>query len=90
MSITRLLIVALLWGASIGLAAGERINLNAGRRRYAGGQHRRHRAGARRRPSSSSAIKHGPFKTVDDLLLVKGIGEATSTSNRDRLTAATR
>jgi competence protein ComEA len=32
---------------------------------------------------------HGPFKTVDDLLLVKGIGEATLEKNRDILTAAT-
>jgi len=33
--------------------------------------------------------QHGPFKTVDDLLLVKGIGEATLNKNRERLTAAT-
>ena len=32
---------------------------------------------------------HGPFKTVDDLLLVKGIGAATLKKNRQRLTAAT-
>jgi competence protein ComEA len=28
----------------------------------------------------------GPFKTVDDLLLVRGIGESTVEKNRDRLT----
>lgn len=31
---------------------------------------------------------HGPFRTVDDLLLVKGIGAATLKKNRQRLTAA--
>lgn len=45
-------------------------------------------------PAKAAAIvayreEHGPFKTVDDLLLVKGIGEATLEKNRDRLTAAT-
>lgn len=32
---------------------------------------------------------HGPFKTVDDLVLVKGIGAATVNKNRPRLSAAT-
>ena len=32
--------------------------------------------------------KHGPFKSVDDLLLIQGIGESTLKKNRDRLTAA--
>jgi competence protein ComEA len=45
-------------------------------------------------PAKAAAIvayreQHGPFKTVDDLLLVKGIGEATLEKNRERLTAAT-
>lgn len=45
-------------------------------------------------PAKAAAIvayreAHGPFKTVDDLLLVKGIGEATLEKNRERLTAAT-
>lgn len=45
-------------------------------------------------PAKAAAIvayreQHGPFKTVDDLLLVKGIGEATLNKNRERLTAAT-
>ena len=31
--------------------------------------------------------KNGPFNTVDDLLLVKGIGLATLDKNRDRLSA---
>ena len=30
--------------------------------------------------------KHGPFTTVDDLVLVRGIGRATIDNNRDRLT----
>ncbi len=45
-------------------------------------------------PAKAAAIvayrdANGPFKTVDDLLLVKGIGEATLEKNRERLTAAT-
>lgn len=45
-------------------------------------------------PAKAAAIvayreQHGPFKTIDDLLLVKGIGEATLNKNRERLTAAT-
>lgn len=44
-------------------------------------------------PSKAAAIvayreQHGPFKTVDDLLLVQGIGESTLAKNRDRVTAA--
>ena len=31
--------------------------------------------------------KHGPFKSVDDLLVVKGIGAATVDNNREQLTA---
>lgn len=43
-------------------------------------------------PAKAAAIvefrsHHGPFKSVDDLLLVKGIGEATVANNRERLTA---
>jgi len=30
--------------------------------------------------------KHGPFKAVDDLTLVKGIGEKTVEANRDNMT----
>ncbi len=33
--------------------------------------------------------QHGPFKTVDDLLLVRGIGEATLQRLRPQLSAAT-
>lgn len=29
--------------------------------------------------------QHGPFQSVDDLIEVKGIGEATLRSNRDRI-----
>lgn len=32
--------------------------------------------------------QHGPFKSVDDLLQVKGIGEKTLARNRERVTAA--
>ena len=44
-------------------------------------------------PAKAAAIvafrdKHGPFKSVDDLLLIQGIGESTLKNNRDRLTAA--
>jgi competence protein ComEA len=44
-------------------------------------------------PAKAAAIvayreQHGPFKTVDDLLLVQGIGESTLAKNRDRVTAA--
>jgi competence protein ComEA len=44
-------------------------------------------------PAKAEAIvayrdAHGPFKTVDDLLQIKGIGAATLDKNRDRLTAA--
>ena len=44
-------------------------------------------------PSKAAAIvehreQYGPFKTVDDLLLVRGIGEATLKKNRDRLSAS--
>ena len=31
---------------------------------------------------------HGPFKTVDDLLQIKGIGAATLDKNREHVTAA--
>jgi competence protein ComEA len=31
---------------------------------------------------------NGPFASVDDLVLVKGIGSATVDKNRDKLTAA--
>ena len=45
-------------------------------------------------PAKAKAIvdyrqQHGPFKTVDDLLMVKGIGEKTLAKNRERVTAAT-
>ena len=44
-------------------------------------------------PAKAKAIveyrdAHGPFKTVDDLLQIKGIGAATLDKNRDRVTAA--
>ncbi len=44
-------------------------------------------------PAKAQAIvdyreAHGPFKTVDDLLQIKGIGAATLDKNRDRVSAA--
>jgi len=44
-------------------------------------------------PAKAQAIvdyreAHGPFKTVDDLLQIKGIGAATLDKNRERVTAA--
>lgn len=44
-------------------------------------------------PAKAQAIvdyreAHGPFKTVDDLLQIKGIGAAILDKNRDRVTAA--
>lgn len=44
-------------------------------------------------PAKAAAIvawreQHGPFKTIDDLLLVGGIGESTLEKNRERVTAA--
>jgi competence protein ComEA len=43
-------------------------------------------------PARAKAIvayreKHGPFRSVDDLALVQGIGEKMIDNNRDRLTA---
>ena len=43
-------------------------------------------------PARAEAIvafrnSNGPFKSVDDLMLVKGIGGTTVEKNRDRLTA---
>ncbi|HEB98652.1 MAG TPA: helix-hairpin-helix domain-containing protein [Thiotrichales bacterium] len=44
-------------------------------------------------PSKAEAIvayrkQNGPFRSVDELVEVKGIGEATIEANRDRLTAS--
>ncbi len=88
MSIIKTLLSAALLAVSLTLAAAERINLNS--------------ADAETLattivgigPARAAAIvayreTHGPFKTVDDLLLVKGIGAATLKNNRERLTAAT-
>lgn len=41
-------------------------------------------------PAKAQAIieyreKHGPFKSIDDLALVRGIGESTVEKNRERL-----
>lgn len=44
-------------------------------------------------PQKAQAIveyrqKHGPFKSVDELLNVKGIGEKTLAANRDKVTVS--
>ena len=44
-------------------------------------------------PAKAAAIvayreKQGPFKSVEDLLLVRGIGQSILDKNRDRVTAA--
>lgn len=72
--------------SSLALAAADRINLNAANAETLAATI----VGIG--PAKAAAIvefrsQHGPFKTVDDLLLVKGIGEATLTKNRERLTA---
>ena len=45
-------------------------------------------------PAKAEAIvayrnEHGPFKSVDDLMLIKGIGAATIDRNRDKLGVST-
>lgn len=45
-------------------------------------------------PAKAEAIvayrnEHGPFKSVDDLMLIKGIGTATIDRNRDKLGVST-
>ena len=42
-------------------------------------------------PSRAAAIvsyreEHGPFETIEDLTLVKGVGEKTVVMNKDKLT----
>lgn len=88
MSIIKPLFALCLLVASLTAGAGERINLNAADAATLA-------AGIDGiGPAKAAAIvayraEHGPFKTVDDLLLVRGIGQATLDRNRDRLTAAT-
>ncbi len=88
MSIIKPLFALCLLVTSLTAGAGERINLNAADAAALA-------AGIDGiGPAKAAAIvayraEHGPFKTVDDLLLVRGIGQATLDRNRDRLTAAT-
>ena len=88
MSSAKHLLVILLLLLSCALGAAEVVNLNAAdAEALAAGM-----VGIG--PAKAAAIvayreQHGPFKSVDDLLLVKGIGESTLEQNRDRLTAAT-
>jgi len=89
MSIIKPLFALCLLVASLCAGAGERIDLNAADAAALA-------AGIDGiGPAKAAAIvayraEHGPFKTVDDLLLVRGIGQATLDRNRDRLTAASR
>jgi len=85
-SLRRLLVVFMLL-MSCALSAAEPVNLNAASAEaLAAGM-----VGIG--PAKAQAIvdyreAHGPFKTVDDLLQIKGIGSATLDKNRDRVTAA--
>lgn len=88
MSIIKTVLGACLLAASLSLGATERINLNSADAETLASTI----VGIG--PARAAAIvayreTHGPFKTVDDLLLVKGIGAATLKNNRERLTAAT-
>lgn len=88
MSIIKPLILAIMMALSFSLNAAESINLNqADAATLAAGIE-----GIG--PAKAAAIvawreQHGPFKTIDDLLMVKGIGSATLDKNRGRLSAAT-
>jgi competence protein ComEA len=88
MSTFRTALAAALLLFSLALGAAERINLNtADAETLSAGM-----VGIG--PAKAAAIvahraEHGPFKTVDDLLLIKGIGAATVQRNRERVTAAT-
>lgn len=75
---------ALALGATLGASAGERVDINAANAAELAtamvgiGQ------------SKAEAIveyreENGPFKSVDDLALVKGIGPATIAKNRDKV-----
>jgi competence protein ComEA len=85
-SLRRLLIIFLVL-MSCALNAAEPVNLNsASAEALAAGM-----VGIG--PAKAQAIveyrdTHGPFKTVDDLLQIKGIGSATLDKNRERVTAA--
>ena len=87
MSTIKTALFALLLLVATATAAAERINLNtADAATLADGL-----VGIG--PSKAEAIvahrlEHGPFRTVDDLLLVRGIGSSTLDKNRDRMTAA--
>jgi competence protein ComEA len=87
MSTLRRLFVICLLLMSCAVGAAEPVNLNAANAEaLAAGM-----VGIG--PAKAKAIveyreAHGPFKTVDDLLQIKGIGAATLDKNRDRVTAA--
>ncbi len=87
MSTLRRLLVIFLLLMSCALSAAEPVNINvASAEALAAGM-----VGIG--PAKAQAIvdyreAHGPFKTVDDLLQIKGIGAATLDKNRDRVSAA--
>lgn len=79
-----LFLAALALGATLAANAGERVDINAANAAELAtamvgiGQ------------SKAEAIveyreENGPFKSVDDLVLVKGIGPATIAKNRDKV-----
>ena len=82
------LLGAMLCGLAIAATADEKININSADAATLAA------AIDGIGPARAAAIvdwraANGPFKTVDDLLLVKGIGAATLTKNRAQLTATT-
>ena len=89
MSKMKYLITCALMAVCLGLSAAERINVNQADAATLAAEI----TGIG--PARAEAIvayreAHGPFQSVDDLLLVQGIGEATLNKNRERLTASTR
>ena len=87
MSTFRTLLAIALLGAALVAGAADRVNLNtADAQALAAGMD-----GIG--PSKAQAIvewreQNGPFRSVDDLLLVRGIGQSTLDKNRERVTAA--
>lgn len=78
------LLLALLCGATLAATAADRVNINTANAEQLA------TAIDGIGPAKAQAIieyreKHGPFKSVDDLGLVRGIGESTVKKNRDRL-----
>lgn len=78
------LLAALLFGCALGAAAADPVDINAAN----AGELAAALVGVGQ--SKAEAIvdyreANGPFKSIDDLALVKGIGAATIDRNRDKL-----